>query len=101
MRIGEILVDGDRLFETCDRIGVPVERLQRAAAIGPGARMPGRGRDRRIERRERRLRPLEFEQRCATVVQRLDMMRGSRKRAHRNRRVHRRDDLAARAQCRD
>ena len=78
MRVGEILVDRDRLFETCDRIGVSVERLQRAAAVVPGAGVLWRSCDRRIECSECRIGSLEFEQRVAAIVERLDVMRDPR-----------------------
>ena len=53
MGVGIILLQRDRFVETRDRVGVPVERLQRAAAIVPGLHVVGGGGERAIEGGER------------------------------------------------
>ena len=79
MGVGIILVERDRFFETFDRIVLPVQRLQRAAAIVPRAHVFWRLRQRAVEGGQRFGLAAELEQRRSAIVKSFDMVRRLRK----------------------
>ena len=73
MGVGIVLLQRERLAETLRRFRVAVERLQRAAAIVPGARMRRDGGERAVEGGDRLGRAVELQQRVAAIVVQLGM----------------------------
>ncbi len=70
MGIGIVFLPRDRLAEAVDRVGVAVERLQRAAAIIPGLHMVGGRGEGAIEGGDGFVITAERGQRVAAIVQR-------------------------------
>ena len=78
MGVGIILLQRDRLVEALDRVIVPVERLQRAAAIIPGLPMVGGSSERAIEGGDGLVIAAERGERIAAILQRGRMTRHQR-----------------------
>src|SRR5665811_849395 len=78
MGVGIILLQFDSLVEALDRVIVPFEYLQRAAAIIPGLHMVGGGGERAIEGGDGLIIAAERGQRVAAIVQRSRMTRHQR-----------------------
>src|SRR4030095_1779964 len=79
MRVGIVPVEGYCFFKACDGFAMPVERLQCAPAVIPGARMLRRDCQCRIEGKNCFAGTVEIEERRPAVVEGFDMTRCAHK----------------------